>query len=138
MPRRAAPFLLAAALLPAGCGGGAASVSVFPLDGTRTASATTEIAFRGASRHDLGGVRVEGERSGRHPGHRRAHPDGHGASFTPAQPFRPGERVTVSLDREVAGTNARRMRFTVAGPPSGRSGRVAPAPRGRLRGVQAF
>jgi hypothetical protein len=113
-------------------------VSVFPLEGTRTASATTAITFRGATRHELGGVRVVGESSGRHAGRWRAHRDGRGASFTPAQPFRPGERVTVSLDREVAGTNARRMRFTVADAPSGRPGPVAPAPRGRLRGVERF
>ena len=130
--------LVTAALL-GGCGGSAQeAISVFPADGTRTASPSTQLSFRGADREALGDVTVEGSRSGRHRGRWRAHPDGRGASFAPAEPFRPGERVTVRLEREVAGAGRRRSEFTVAGVPAGKRGPVAPAPRGKLRGVTAF
>src|SRR5215210_4971617 len=117
MPSRLLPAVVAAALL-GGCGGGGEdAVSVFPTDGTRTASARTTITFRGADRRQLGDVSVEGARSGKHPGRWREHADRRGVSFTPAQPFRAGERVTVRLGQDVAGADARRVRFTIAGAP---------------------
>src|SRR5215218_8010108 len=133
MPRRLALVAVAAAALLGGCGGGSDrdEVSVFPVDGTRTASASTQITFRGAGRGQLGTVSVEGTRSGAHTGRWSAHPDGRGTSFAPDAPFEPGERVTVRLGRDVAGTDGRRVEFAVAGVPSGRLGPVAPARGGR-------
>src|SRR5215217_3790462 len=137
MPRAALLATAAAASLLGGCSGDA-PVGVFPADGTRTASASTGIAFRGASRDELGDVTVEGSRSGRHRGRWRAHPDGRGVSFGPAEPFSPGEQVTVRLARDVAGADGRRARFTIASAAPGKIGPVAPAQRKRARGVSAF
>ena len=58
-----------------------AQVTTFPLPGTQTASARTQISFRGVEPGKIGAVRVTGSRSGRHGGRLRAHSDGNGASF---------------------------------------------------------
>jgi hypothetical protein len=84
-----------------------AGVSVFPPDGTVTASPATEISFRGVSKERLGPVRVSGAQTGGHSGLMMAHQDGQGVSFVPDAPFAPGEEVTVSagipLSRKVSG-----------------------------------
>ena len=72
-----------------------AQVTTFPLPGTQTASARTQISFRGVEPDKIGAVRVTGSRSGRHGGRLRAHSDGNGASFVVSSAFRQGERVTV-------------------------------------------
>jgi hypothetical protein len=82
--------LLAVAAAPAH-----AAVVAYPLPGTTTASRSTQISFRGAAPEAIGAVVVTGSRSGRHRGRLRAHSDRRGASFLPARPFRPGERVSV-------------------------------------------
>ena len=72
-----------------------AQVTTFPLPGTQTASARTQISFRGVEPDKIGAVRVTGSRSGRHGGRLRAHSDGNGASFVVSSAFLQGERVTV-------------------------------------------
>lgn len=87
-----------------------APVIVSPAPGSRTASATTQISFLGVAPSAIGNVEVSGSATGRHPGTLRPYSTGNGASFIPARPFRPGERVTV------------RTRLSVAGVPAGSSG----------------
>ena len=73
-----------------------AAVTVSPLAGTPDASPATQISFLGAPGTHVSDVRVVGSRSGVHAGRLRAYSTGTGESFLPAQPFLPGERVTVS------------------------------------------
>src|SRR5687767_4440640 len=71
----------------------AASVAVYPLPDSTTASRETQISFRGTTA--LGEVTVTGSRTGRHPGRVRQHSDGQGASFIPSRSFASGETVRV-------------------------------------------
>jgi hypothetical protein len=113
--RATRPLVLAAALL-AGCSGGKTEpplthpVSVFPADGTKTASPRTQITIRGAAPPELDDVEVAGSTSGPHEGKLRAHSDGRGASFVPAKPLADHERVTVRVRGAVV------SRFTVTAP----------------------
>jgi hypothetical protein len=59
---------------------------------------------------------VTGSQSGPHPGTLRADSDGDGASFYPAQPFTPGEQVTVTTSLDVVGGQSGRYTFTVSRP----------------------
>ena len=70
--------------------------SVYPVPGTLTASAKTQITFRGGDAAAIGAVTVTGSKSGAHPGTLKPHSDGHGASFVPNKPFSEGEKVTVA------------------------------------------
>jgi Arylsulfotransferase (ASST) len=70
-------------------------VTVSPLPGTPDASPTTQISFLGGAGTQVADVRVVGSRSGVHSGHLETYSTGTGASFLPAKPFAPGERVTV-------------------------------------------
>ena len=79
------------------------SYSVYPVPGTLTASAKTQITFRGGDAASIGTVTVKGSRSGTHAGTLKPHSDGQGASFVPSKPFSEGEKVTVSTDRPVVG-----------------------------------
>ncbi|HXA54447.1 MAG TPA: arylsulfotransferase family protein [Solirubrobacteraceae bacterium] len=118
--------LLAAALLAAAlssCGGGGAPASVVlvnraavaaaaanpvvvsPLPGTPDASPATQISFLGGAGTKVADVSVVGSRSGAHPGRLQEYATGSGASFLPARPFVPGERVTV---RALAGAGTGR------------------------------
>jgi hypothetical protein len=120
--RRAVPVALALVLLAVAAvlawltaGAARPTVSVYPGGATVAASPTTGITFRGATARDLAGdVIVTGSRSGRHDGRWEPHPDGDGAAFVPAEPFAPGERVTVAAGRDVAGADGDEISFTVA------------------------
>ena len=93
--RRALTAGGAVALLAVSAAPARADVVAYPLPGTTTASARSQISFRGAAPDAIGKVTVTGSRSGRHRGRLRAHSDRQGASFLPSRPFRAGERVTV-------------------------------------------
>jgi hypothetical protein len=73
--------------------GGAVTVS--PAPGSRVASHLTQISFVGAPAAAITHVKVTGSRSGAHRGRLAGYSQGDGASFLPAKPFTPGERVTV-------------------------------------------
>jgi Arylsulfotransferase (ASST) len=95
--------------------GGAVTVS--PLPGSRDAMPQTQISFLGVSSHALRSVRVVGSRTGTHAGRLRAYSQGDGASFLPARPFAPGERVSVRARLALRGA-AREISdvFVVASP----------------------
>jgi hypothetical protein len=105
----------------------APAVAISPLNGTPDASPQTQISFLGVPAGEIAYVSVTGSSSGRHSGHLRAYVSSPGASFLPARPFAPGERVTVSA---VVGSRGHAARvgtsFTVARP----SGYRPPAPAG--------
>jgi len=88
-------------------------VAAYPGPGTPTASPRTQISFRGASAAELGTPRVRGSLSGPHAGRLVPHPDGRGASFLPARPFRAGETVTVTLARPIVGARGDRYSFRI-------------------------
>ena len=115
-----------------------AQVTVSPLPGARYAMPTTQITFRGVSPGAIGGVRVVGSKSGVHSGTLRAHSDGAGASFLAAEPFTPGETVTVTTGLSVLGGSNGSFSFGIATPASP----IAPAPLPRApagsTGVQRF
>ena len=92
----------------------AATVSAYPLPGTRTAGAQTQISLRGAPPAALGDIVVTGSRSGRHTGRLRPHSDGIGASYVLTKPLRAGERVTVRTGLDIAGARDGDYGFTVA------------------------
>ncbi len=73
----------------------AGAVTISPLPGTRDASPQTQISFLGVPASELSVQSVTGSRSGAHSGRLKAYSQGNGASFLPARPFLPGERVTV-------------------------------------------
>ncbi|HWK26683.1 MAG TPA: arylsulfotransferase family protein [Solirubrobacter sp.] len=72
-----------------------AAYAVFPVPGTLTASAKTQLSFRGGPPASIGTVTVTGSSSGAHTGTLKPHSDGLGASFVPDKPFTAGEKVTV-------------------------------------------
>src|SRR3712207_2504934 len=71
-------------------------VTVSPVPGGHWASPRSEISLRGLPLDRLGTIEVKGSKSGNHAGRLEPHSDGEGASFVPAKPFAPGEKVTVS------------------------------------------
>lgn len=98
---------------PAAVAGGP-TAQVFPAPGSRTASAGTQLTFRGTS--DAGAVSVSGSASGLHPGHWLPHSDHNGTSFLPTMPFTAGETVTVITKLAVAGSPTGTFSFTIAKP----------------------
>lgn len=111
----------------------AASVYVFPIPGAHVASPSTQITFRGVSASSIGPVSVVGSKSGPHAGTIKADSDGKGGSFLPAQPFSPGEAVTVRTGLDVAGGQQGTFSFTIANPAGqirGRAFNSAPRVRG--------
>lgn len=98
---------------------GGALVSVFPIAGSRVASPQAQIAFRGVPSGALGSIQVTGSKSGPHPGQIEPDSDGDGASFVPAQPFAPGETVTVKTSLNVVGGQNGAFQFQVATPAGG-------------------
>jgi hypothetical protein len=116
----------------------AATVSAYPLPGSRSAGARTQISLRGAPPAALGAVVVIGSRSGRHTGRLRAHSDGHGASYVLTKPLRAGERVTVRTALDVAGASDGDYGFTVARRPPQPPTRPAELPDVGQGAVQRF
>src|ERR1044072_6858377 len=57
--------------------------AVYPVPGTLTASAKTQITFRGGDPASIGTITVKGSKSGTHAGSLEPHSDGQGASFVP-------------------------------------------------------
>jgi arylsulfotransferase ASST len=112
---RAGALAVAVGLLASGSAS-AASVSVFPIPGSRVAAPQAQIVFRGLPARLLGRVQVSGSRSGRHSGRLASDSDGDGASFLPAKPFTPGEQVTVRTGLAILGSRGGTFRFTVAEP----------------------
>jgi hypothetical protein len=92
---------------------------VSPLPGTADAAPQTQISFLGRRGMRVSGVRVVGSLSGMHTGALRRYSTGTGASFLPDQPFRAGERVSVTA----------RVRLRALSRPAGTTFTVAtPAP----------
>jgi arylsulfotransferase ASST len=81
----------------------ASSIYVSPAPGTDTASPSTQISFLGLPASAIHDVSVSGQSSGRHGGRLLAYSQGDGASFLPAKPFAPGERVSVTAQIDVGG-----------------------------------
>jgi Arylsulfotransferase (ASST) len=105
-----------AALAVAGRAWESDPISVFPIPGGRVASPQTQITLRGVTRGHVGRVIVTGSSTGRHTGRVVFDSDGHGASFLPAKPFAPGERVTVRTTLNIRGARSGTFRFAVAHP----------------------
>ncbi len=76
-------------------------VSVFPAPGTRVASNSTTISFRGIKPKHLGKLVVIGSKTGRHHGKLRRQTDGHGVSFIPNRKFAVNEVVRVGTHRRI-------------------------------------
>jgi hypothetical protein len=110
----------------------APQVAAFPSPGSKLAPPQAQIAFRGIAPAALGTISVAGSKSGLHTGQIEADSDGAGASFLPAQPFTPGETVTVSTSLNILGATGGRFQFLIATPagrmPVGRPPRVRSVP----------
>ena len=89
-------------------------VSVFPIAGQQVASPQTQIAFRGEPASRLGVIIVTGSVSGPHAGTIEADSDGNGGSFLPANPFKPGEIVTVRTSLNIVLASGGSFHFTIA------------------------
>jgi hypothetical protein len=115
-----------------------APVSVYPSPGTRLASPSAQISFRGVGAAAVGTVTVSGSRSGAHPGKLAGHSDGKGASFLPDHPFAAGETVTVHTGLAVRGGHDGTFSIQIAtqGPPLTAAGVPAAITSGS--GVQRF
>jgi hypothetical protein len=87
--------------------------SVYPVPGTLTASAKTQISFRGGNAASIGTVGVTGSESGAHNGTLKPHSDGLGASFVPNEPFAEGEKVTIDSSVPVVNANNGDFSFTI-------------------------
>jgi hypothetical protein len=104
---------------PAGLGRAAAAaptVYTFPGPGDQVASPGTQITFRGIPASQLGQITVTGSVSGAHTGTVEADSDGDGGSFLPAEPFTPGEIVSVNTSLNVANASNGSFQFRVATP----------------------
>ncbi len=111
--------LLLAAALSVGAESAAQAqpvVTVFPSPGTSFNLPGTQITFRGIPAAQLGSVSVVGSQSGTHTGQIAADSDGNGGSFLPAQPFTPGETVTVTTSQNIIGSHAGSFSFKIENP----------------------
>ena len=88
--------------------------SSYPAAGWRFASPLTTVTFRGVTAAQLADLRVSGAASGVHAGRLHSLRIGVGAVFTPDEPFREGERVTVATSAPVRGADRGRFTFTTA------------------------
>jgi hypothetical protein len=120
------PASAPAPLAPIGLGSG--SVSAFPEPGSATASPGTQISFDGATGTELAGLTVTGSVSGHHDGRVEGYSTGTGASFLPARPFVPAERVTVSTGLAIRGGHDGMFAFTIATPATETTPPVTPKP----------
>jgi hypothetical protein len=111
--------------------------SVYPVPGTLTASAKTQISFRGGTAASVGSVTVTGSESGAHPGTLKPHSDGLGASFVPSKPFTEGEKVTVDSAVPVVNASNGDFSFTI-GDETRRSLRPVESPDIGRGTVQSF
>jgi hypothetical protein len=95
-------IIVLALIVPLGLAHGARAsasapqVVVSPLPGTPDASPDNQISFLGANASELHNVLVKGSSSATHSGKLDSYSSATGASFVPARPFQPGERVSVS------------------------------------------
>src|SRR3954454_4954438 len=111
--------------------------AVYPVPGTLTASAKTQISFRGGAPATIGTITVKGSKSGTHAGTLKPHSDGLGASFVPTKPFTANEKVTVTTDDEVVGTAGGDFSFDI-GESTGRKNRPVESPMVGKGTVQGF
>ncbi len=90
-------------------------IRVYPSPDTVTASPTTQISFRHvpAAHITNSSIHVSGSRTGAHTGRIVADSTGNGASFYPAKPFSPGERVDVTAPDTICGAKGSSAHFTV-------------------------
>jgi len=128
-PLLAAAALFLAGVLSASAGAAAARaqappVAVYPSPGTHYNLPATQITFRGIPASQIGSVTVVGSLSGTHTGQIEADSDGDGGSFLPDQPFRSGEKVTVTTSLNVTGGHNGTFTFTIEHP----SWPIKPAP----------
>jgi Arylsulfotransferase (ASST) len=104
-------------------------LSVSPLPGTKVAEPSTQISLLGAAADRISAISVTSSHTGRHAGRLVAYSQGDGASFLPARPFSPGERVEVRGRLELSGLSRPfAWAFTVAhqDPLPDRPGRFSP------------
>lgn len=87
-------------------------LALSPAPGTPDASPQTQISILGVAPAGIRGVTVSAAASGAHPGRLRSYSRGRGASFVPSQPFKEGERVSVTL--RLRGRAPMRWTFVVA------------------------
>jgi hypothetical protein len=114
------------------------TLAVSPLPDTRSASPRTQVSLLGAPAHSLSHVTVTGSATGSHRGRLRAYSQGDGASFVPADAFRPGETVTVRGDlRSARRTTSFAYHFTVAIPDAIHNPQQAPPPA-HPAGVESY
>ncbi len=102
-------FGAAVALAPAAV---AAPLAISPAPNTPDASPQTQISVLGVAPSRITSVTVTGASSGAHPGALRSYSRGRGASFVPATPLTPDERVDVVVS--IRGRRPVRFSFTVA------------------------
>jgi hypothetical protein len=114
---KAATLAAAPACLPASVDHSAKlpglALYVSPAPETDTANPDTQISLLGLPVSEIRSIAVVGQRSGLHRGHLSAYSQGDGASFVPARPFDPDERVTVSV---TVGSSRRAFRFSTDTP----------------------
>ena len=111
--------------------------SVFPVPGTLTASAKTQISFRGGPVASIGTVTVTGSKSGAHTGTLKPHSDGLGASFVPDKAFTGGEKVTVATADQIVGAANGDFSITI-GESTGRKNRPVESPKVGNGTVQGY
>jgi hypothetical protein len=111
--------------------------TVSPLPGTVDASPQTQISFLGRHGMRVSEVRVVGSLSGVHDGLLRAYSTRTGASFLPYQPFRVGERVSVTARVGARTSRTARTSFKI-GTGAAVSGAEFPHEAGDPQAVQRY
>jgi hypothetical protein len=91
-------------------------VTVYPTPGDRYETPGTQIVFRGIAPSDITGLEVIGSKTGLHTGELEPDSDGDGASFVLNQPFKAGEKVTVTTNLDVIGGTNGTWSFSVERP----------------------
>jgi hypothetical protein len=91
-------------------------LAVFPIPGSRVASPSAQIVFRGLPVREIAQVTVTGSRTGNHAGRLLSDSDNDGGSFLPNRSFAPGERVRVRAQLKRSGPKLLTFSFQVAHP----------------------
>ena len=91
-------------------------VTVYPTPGDRYETPDTQIVFRGISPAGITGLDVIGSETGLHTGELIPDSDGDGASFVLNQPFKRGEKVTVTTNLDVIGGTNGTWSFSIERP----------------------